>query len=195
MTVAPPNSPMTDADLPGPPTLQRETTGMAQTRLCVTCPTEMAPGKAEYIKQCDECYRDTSTKRICDQCNQPKLLVTDPSWRTTCGTCYKNDQKRKCLSCNEPKIPSYDPVWRTLCSDCFKNKDLYRTCPRCKSQAIRPGTAKYHTMCGPCWIETRQETHEQCPNCKHKDPRFKKKKGMAMCRDCMKEKGLIRYAT
>lgn len=193
MTVAPPNSPMSDdADLPGPPTLQREVTGQIQTRLCITCPAEVAPYKEDYVKQCDECYRDISTKRLCSKCALPKILVTDPEWKTTCGTCFKNAEKRRCLSCMEPKIPDYEPTWRNLCGECFKNKDLYRVCSSCNQKAIKPGSAKFLTKCGPCWLQGRSGTHEQCPGCKDQDPRLKKRKDMPFCRTCMKKKGLIK---
>lgn len=181
-----------DVSIPGPPTLQRETTGMAQTRPCATCPAEVAIDKADFIKQCDECFRDQSTRRNCNQCNLPRILVTDPIWKVTCGGCFKDSEKRACVSCQALKIPAYEPVWRTLCGDCFRNKDLYRKCRACGQKAIKPGTATFLDKCGPCWLQGREKTHEQCPGCKHLDPRKKKKIGMAFCRDCMKARGLIK---
>lgn len=176
-------------EIPPAPKLERETT-VSSRKVCSTCPTIIPDTAADYISQCVDCYKDPTTKRVCEQCKQPKITVTEPEWKKICGNCFKHGKKRACVHCNLNNILDSEPAWRTLCSGCFKNPLYYRKCSVCNLNTIKPGTPPYLNKCGQCWLSKREKTHTQCPVCK--DDRLKMRIGHNMCRDCMKKQGFIK---
>lgn len=178
-----------NSDLPAPPKLERQN-AMEVDRVCSTCPWILDAATPSYAIQCADCFKDIKTKRPCNRCGQFKIAVSEPEWKKICSTCFKVAGKRPCVSCKEMKINDFEPAWRSICKDCYSNDSMYRRCADCGNNTIKPGTAKYVNSCGPCWLEKREKTHIACPTCP--DQRLKIKKGQDMCRDCMRERGLIR---
>lgn len=178
--------------IPPAPRLTRQNAQVMGRRICVTCPTVLDPEKPDFIMQCDDCFKDESTKRNCSQCNLPRIINTEPEWKVVCTTCYKDSARRDCAGCHLPKIPIFEPTWRNLCGECFNDKSKYRICKLCGEKAIRPGVPKYLSKCGDCWRDERTNNFEQCPICLSSDPKEFKRKTAPCCRSCMKSKGLVK---
>lgn len=162
----------------------------ALSRICVTCDIELDAEAPEYAKQCRDCFRDPDTKRPCSLCNEPKILTTDPEWKTICGTCYKNSEFRSCRACHKKTILASEPEWRNICSVCYKDESKYRVCTRCGKNSIKPGTKSFIRICGACWVDERKKTHKQCPNCDSK--MLDTPLTAEMCRKCRIKKRMCR---
>lgn len=146
--------------IPPPLELVRtDTTGMSREtdqnknwgRICMTCDVQLPEELPAFARQCEQCYKNPSTKRRCKKCNELKIPVTEPIWKSVCGSCYASSKFRECIICKEKKIREIDPIWRTVCSDCYKNKENFRECASCKQPNIKPGVASYLKVCGPCY--------------------------------------------
>ena len=186
MTTITADLPMSD-DLPMPPLLERESTGVCSSRVCSTCPSVIT-GVDDWKLQCEICFVDPLTKRDCRVCHLPRIPLTEPEWKQVCGMCFKDSQKRACISCKEESIPVYEPAWRTLCKTCFSDTSKFRVCVVCKEPSIKPGMAKFLNKCTKCWLEEKQKKFIICPGCGRLDCR----RGDRECRKCMISKGLVK---
>ena len=162
-------------------------------KVCLTCPSTIAPEQPEWAKQCMDCFKDDRTKRNCKVCEKPKIVNTEPEWKTVCGACFKESPMKRCVQCKEFNIKAFE--WRKMCKECFEKGDFARPCQVCKIRPVDPGAATYIVNCTKCYLEKKKQTHDACPWCPN-DPskRFtlNKRKGAPACRSCMISKDLIK---
>lgn len=163
---------------------------------CVSCPTqfEFNPQK-DWIQQCYQCYKDTSTRRICTVCNKPNIVPTDKNnWQKICNSCYKESPLKPCYGCKELKLKAVEP-WRRLCKECWETKrwDYLKICKVCDVTPIKANAEKWVETCTKCWLKNREKQWERCPQCNSK--KLSKLKTAPACRPCMLLNGQIKLAT
>lgn len=160
-------------------------------RICQTCPAELMPDQEPWMKQCPDCFMDDSTKRKCEVCQKPKIVINDDPWKKVCSQCFNDAALKPCLSCREPKIKAYE-TWRTLCKECYVAKNWKRTCEVCGERPIKDDMPSWCKTCTHCFVEKKKANFKTCPDCPPARAHLLNcRKGAPACRDCMNQKGLI----
>ena len=160
---------------------------------CKTCPAQFEhdPEK-DFALQCYECYRDPTTRRICQVCEEPRIVPDPPpakDWKKICSKCYAESDSKKCLGCKEPKLKKVEK-WRLLCKDCWQQRHKYlRICSKCDIYPIKPGSPSWCNVCFHCYIKEKELKYEKCPSCQ--STKLTKSKWAPACRQCMLKQGLI----
>ena len=97
-------------------------------RKCIGC-EELSILKSKSINTvlCNPCLNLRKNFRKCEKCDNLRVPVEEPKWKTVCKYCYVTgkDTYRNCIGCLLPKIEEYKPEWIKLCKDCYRNKKMY----------------------------------------------------------------------